>query len=88
MEKPPMGGDSADSLYGYGLFCFAFLNSEMLVVNIFVDFIPLEKNAPHTTHLLLLLFNNTIKDPLFGVHCKPHQAKKRALQKLTIILRE
>ena len=57
-----MGGEVADSLCVYGLFRFALSNSEMLVLHIFMDFIPLEENALHTTHLLFLFFNNTVKD--------------------------
>lgn len=60
----------------------------MLVVNISFGFYLPRENALHTTHLLFLFFNKTIKDPLSGVICKPYQAKDRALQKLTIILTE
>lgn len=57
-----MGGEAAGSLYVYGLFCSALSKSEMFVLNIFMDFIPLEENALHTTYLLFLFFNNTVKD--------------------------
>lgn len=51
-----MGGESADSLYVYGLFCFAFSNSEMLVVNIVVDFIPLERKMHCTQPIFYFYF--------------------------------
>lgn len=86
MEEPPIGGKSADFVcLRFVLFCFF---SEMLVVNISFGFYLPRENALRTTHLLFLFFNNTVKDPLSAVICKPYQAKDRVLQKLIIILTE
>lgn len=63
--------------------CFVSINSKMLVVNNFVNSIPLEKMHYTQTIFYCYYFIRSVKDLLSGMICKHQQAKKGALQDKT-----